>query len=232
MRKKISIIIPVYNESWTIKELLDRVFRVDLGQWEREVIVVDDGSLDATPRLLAEAKRVLDFKLLRHPHNRGKGASVRSGLLVATGQAVLIQDADLEYDPEDIPKFLSLFESGSLIVFGSRMMRGTQGGYFHYILGAKLLTFFINILFGAKLTDPYTCYKLVDATIFRKLNLEAKGFELEAEVVAKLLMLGHDIVETPITYKPRKFVDGKKIRGRDAYRGLITVFKIWHGRTK
>ncbi len=227
MPHTLSIIIPVYNEAATIEELLRRVFMVDLGDWEREVVVVDDGSVDGTPRLLQEAKKVLDFKLLKHAHNRGKGASVRSGLLVATGQAVLVQDADLEYDPQDIPKLLEPFGQGCQAVFGSRMIKHTQGGYPHYILGAKLLTWVINLLFHTKLTDPYTCYKLIDAEIIKRLQLEARGFEFEAELVAKLLRQGGKIVEVGVSYSPRKFSEGKKIRPRDAYRGLLTIWRVW-----
>ncbi len=230
MSNKLSIIIPVYNEAQTIEELLGRVFAVNLTGWEREVIVVDDGSVDATPRLLNELKKNLDFKLLKHSHNRGKGASVRSGLLVATGQVILIQDADLEYNPEDIFKLLACFELGNLVVFGSRMMHKAQGGYLHYILGAKLITWWVNLLFRTKLTDPYTGYKLVEASTIKQLKLETRGFEFEAELTGKLLKQGYKITEVSVNYRPRTFAEGKKIRGRDAYKGLWTLLKIWRSR--
>ncbi len=224
---KLTVIIPVFNEQATVKELLYRVCTANTLTWEKEVIVVNDGSTDDTAKILEQAGSDYVFKIIRHRDNLGKGAAVRSGLGVATGDVVLIQDADLEYDPSEYVTLLNALEPNVDAVFGSRMQKGVQGGYWHYILGAKFLNGFINFLFWTKLTDVYTCYKLIRTNILRSLALSSNGFELESELVSKLLARKACIQEVSISYAPRTFKDGKKIRGIDAIKGVLTALEIW-----
>lgn len=232
---KLSIIIPVFNEVKTIQKVVRNVLAQNTGSWEKEIIVVDDGSIDGTGREIEELgqpkagqPRAENKKLifLRHNKNCGKGAAVRTALGYTTGEAVIIQDADLEYDPADIPALLRVLEEpGVNVIYGSRELQPKRRGYFHYVLGVKFLTFLVNILFGTKLSDIYTGYKLFRADVLKSLNLESTGFEIEMELTVKLLKKRVDIKEMPIHYQPRKFSQGKKIRFKDAIVGAMTLFK-------
>lgn len=226
----LSIIIPVYNEEKTIPELLRRVFAASSPGWEKQVIVVNDGSTDGTKEILQHLQTQYSFKLITHEKNLGKGTAVRAGLTQTTGDDVLIQDADLEYNPADYTVLLSALTPEVGAVFGSRMHQGTKQGYLHYILGAKILNKAINILYGSNITDAYTCYKLIRTPILQKLDLESKGFEIEAEIICKLLINKVGIVEIPISYHPRSFAQGKKIRSKDGLIGLKTALKYFFHR--
>jgi len=224
---KLSIIIPALNEEKTILEVLGRVKMQELPGWEKEIILIDDGSEDMTGEI---AGREDSVKLVRHGFCRGKGAAVASGLKEASGDFVLIQDADLEYDPADWPLLLQKIESGeSRVVFGSRNLNPGRRGYASYVLGVWLLTKLANILFGARLTDIYTCYKIVPLALAREIGVSSAGFEMEAEITAKILKRGIGIEEVPISYRPRKFSEGKKIRWRDGVRGAATLFRCRFG---
>ncbi len=222
---KLSIIIPVYNEEKTIAAVLDALVAVPFGEWEREVIVVDDGSVDATSAILKQWSGV---KAFFHVANRGKGVAIRTGLAEACGDAVIIQDADLEYDPADIPRLLAAMEkTGADAVFGSRNIAPERRGYPHYVLGVAVLTGCINLLFRSRLTDAYTGYKLLRTSALKELGITSAGFEFEAEATCLLLKRGYKICEIPIRYNPRSFSEGKKIRFRDGIIGLAMIFKIW-----
>lgn len=229
-RRILSIIIPVYNEEATIAEVLGRVAAADTAGWEKEIIAVDDGSADNSNGKIQNAKvrfRIYNCTLLSHPVNCGKGAAIRTGLAAAGGDAVIIQDADLEYDPADWPRMLEEFEKygGKAAVYGSRELAPERRGYAHYVWGVRILTGIANLLYGARLTDVYTCYKLFPLDVLRRLPLSARGFEFEAEVTARLLRQNTPIVEVPIRYRPRTFSEGKKIRWRDGLIGLWTLCK-------
>lgn len=222
---KLSIIIPVYNEKRTIEEVLKRVEQASTLNYEKEIIVVDDCSSDGTSDILEKLKKKFNFVLVRHDKNYGKGKAIKTGLKKVTGNFVLIQDADLEYDPNDYENLLKLADK-RVVVFGSRNINPTGKGYPHYVLGVKILTFLFNLLFKSKLTDIYTCYKLFPANLIKSIPFESSGFEFEAEISARILKRGYQIKEVPIRYYPRKFKEGKKIRPSDGLKGLWTIIKF------
>ena len=225
----LSIIIPTYNEEHTIARVLERVWKQPLGQWQKEIIIVDDGSQDNSKMEIQNAKiqfQIQNCTILSHEKNRGKGAAVRTALTHVTGDYAIIQDADLEYDPAELPKLLREIDAtGTNAIFGSRELAPQRRGYTHYVFGVRLLTALANTLFGAQLTDIYTCYKLIPASVFKSLPLTSNGFEFEAEVTALLLRHAITITETPISYMPRTFREGKKIRFVDGFRGAQALLR-------
>jgi len=225
MSNKISIVIPVFNELATIEEILRRVQAAPTPGYDREIIVVDDGSTDGTGRLLDELKGKNDLILLRHPQNRGKGAAIKTALEKAAGDLILIQDADLEYDPADYGRLLGAFGPETPVVYGSRYLGRKGSGRSLFSWGGRFLTFWCNLLFGAALTDINTCYKLFRADVIKGLGLEADGFEFCEEATAKVLRRGQSITEVPVSYSPRGFAEGKKIRLRHGWRGFLTIAK-------
>ena len=223
---KISVIIPTFNEEKTIEKTLDKVLKQKV---VGEVIIVDDGSRDKTPNLLKENKsRDLRIKLIFHQKNLGKGAAVRTGLSQVSSNYVLIQDADLEYDPVDFQKLIDKASYGHA-VYGSRLLTKNPHAYARTYLGNVFLTGLGNLLFGIKLTDSYTGYKLLPTKIIKALNLSSNGFELEAEITAKLAKRKIPIIEVPISFRPRKYEQGKKIKAKDALIGVLTFLKIKFG---
>ena len=225
---KLSVIIPVLNEEKTIAQVIERVSAQDLSGWEKEIIVVDDGSTDGTAEVIANLSSLIaNLRLITHPTNQGKGAAIKTGLNAATGDAVIIQDADLEYSPAEFPALLAELAAHpeAAAIFGSRNLKPKRHGYTHYVWGVAVLTFINNLLYGSRLTDTYTCYKLFRAPVIKSLDLESRGFEFEAEVTCKLLRGGHQIREIPIDYFPRSFAEGKKIRFKDALKGVWTILK-------
>ena len=222
---KLSILIPAYNEEKTIADVLDKVLAQNYANWEKEIIVINDASRDTT------AEKIQPFlnqiKYLRHDYNQGKGAAIKTGLKEAAGEAIVIQDADLEYNPADIQKLLDKFDPNNTpAIYGSRNLGLANTGYSHYVLGAKILTSLVNLFFGQKMTDVYTCYKLIRTDLFRDLNIQSRGFEIEMEITAKILKKKLPITEVAIHYYPRKFSEGKKIRFQDGLKGIWTLLKI------
>jgi glycosyltransferase involved in cell wall biosynthesis len=215
----LSILIPVYNEESTIAELLRRVRQVDV---PKEVIVVDDGSSDGTARVLDAAS---DVTVVRHPRNRGKGAAVLTALAHATGEVCITQDADLEYDPRDIPALYDRYVRGGVdAVFGSRNLRGHHrhsSPFFYW--GGRLVSLLTSLLYGTWITDEPTGYKLVRTDLLRSLGLRSSGFDLCPEMTARILRRGGKIVELPIRYEPRGWAEGKKITARD---GLVAIWVL------
>lgn len=222
---KLSIIVPVYNEEKTIKQVLQKLAGLDFGAWETEIIVVDDGSEDNSKGLIGEFSiQNSEFRILEHEANQGKGSAIQTALKHVTGEAVVIQDADLEYEPEEIRVLLEKFEKDK-VVYGSRNLEPKRRGYSLYVFGVWLLTQLVNLFYGGRLTDVYTCYKLFPARIIKNLNLTSRGFEFEMEATVKLLKRGIKITEVPISYSPRKFAQGKKIRARDGLLGMRILLK-------
>ena len=223
---RISIIIPVFNEQATIAEVLARVLAVDL---DKQVIVDDDGSTDGTSELLEEwGKRQPDWVTVqRHAKNQGKGVAVRTGLAEVTGDCVIIQDGDLEYDPRDYSRLLApLIEGQARVVFGSRLLGNNPRMFFAQRVGNVVLTWLTNLLYGASLTDMETCYKLFARDVVAGMTLTSDRFNVEPELTAKVLRQGLDIVEVPISYTGRTYTDGKKINGRDFLSAVWTLIRF------
>jgi glycosyltransferase involved in cell wall biosynthesis len=221
-----SVIVPVFNERNTLVEILRRMRAVELPAGiEREIIVVDDGSSDGTRDVL---KQLGDstVRVIMHDENRGKGAAVRTGFTHATGDYVLIQDADLEYDPEDWPKLINpVLRSKARVVYGSRFTGERRNMLFLHWIGNRALSLTTNILYNTTLSDMETCYKLIDRALVLSLNLSANRFDFEPEITAKILKRGIRIYEVPISYTGREFEEGKKITWRDGFAALWTLVK-------
>jgi glycosyltransferase involved in cell wall biosynthesis len=220
----LSVIIPCYNERRTILEIVERVGRVAIA---KEIIIVDDGSTDGTRDLLAALVAGLPgHTVLYHEQNRGKGAAVATGLARAIGQIVIVQDADLEYDPEEYGGIIAPIVAGEAqVVYGSRNLRDNHYSYRSFYWGGRLVTLVANLLYGARLTDEATCYKAFARPVIQGLHLEATGFEFCPEVTAKVLRRGYAIREVPISYHARPREEGKKIRAVDGLRAIWTLLK-------
>lgn len=220
----LSVIIPCYNEKPTIAEIIRRVKAVNRAT---EIIVVDDGSRDGTRDILKTFENDPIVRVILHSHNQGKGAAVRTGFAAATGDIVLIQDADLEYDPRDYPSLLRPIEEGiAKVVYGSRFRGGpTKAMFFWNMVANRMLTLLTNILYNTILTDMETCYKVFRREIVQQIPLHARGFEFEPEITAKVLKRGHRIYEVPISYNGREWEEGKKIRWHDAPRAAWTLLR-------
>jgi len=209
-------LIPVFNEEKTVAEVLQKIIALDLNGWEKEIIVVNDGSRDRTEDQIKPFLSQIRF--LQHAKNQGKGAAIRTALNVSTGTVIAIQDADLEYRCSDLIALVREFDSDEVqVVYGSRNLNPEKQGYPLYVLGGVLLTSLANGLFGCRLTDVCTCYKLYRSSIIKSLSLTSHGFELEAEITSKILKKGVRIKEIPIHYYPRTFKEGKKIRIFDGF---------------
>lgn len=222
--KKLSIIIPTYNESKTIEQVLERVLTENLQNFVKEVIVVDDGSTDDTvTKLAAWNKKIM---LITLPKNRGKGAAVTEGLKRASGDIIIIQDADLEYSPSDYPAILAPFENPRVFaVYGSRFLGPHLSTMFVYAMGNKFVTLLTNILYNTNITDMETGYKAFRKEAVSGITITAKRFDVEPEITAKLLRSGYQIYEVPISYFGRKFEEGKKLTWRDGVVALLTLLK-------
>ena len=223
---KLSIIMPVYNERETLREILSQVRAVDLAEIEKEIVAVDDGSTDGSRDILAEEAAAGDLKAFYHDLNRGKGAAVRTGIEHASGDIILIQDADLEYDPRDYPALIRpIVEKRVIVVYGSRFLGPRKAMLFWHMLGNKLLTLTTNVLYNTILSDMETCYKCFRADVVKGIPLRSRRFEFEPEITAKVLKRGHRIFEVPISYYGREYHEGKKIGWRDAPLAFWTLIK-------
>lgn len=227
---KLSIIIPVYNEEKTVSKILRKVLSVKLPSLEKEIIVIDDGSNDSTPLKIRNIKGV---KKIFHEKNLGKGVAVRSGLKVATGDIIIIQDADLEYDPSDYPALLNpILKKSSKVVYGTRLINyplklwGKDKTILPtHLIANKFLTGLVNLLFNSHLTDMETGYKIFQRACLAGVMLKSNGFDFEPEITAKFLKKGYKIFEVPINVKPRTYEEGKKINFFDGIKAVWTILK-------
>jgi len=217
----VSVIVPVYNEAAHLDELLRAIHASPV---KKEIIIVDDGSTDGTREKLHALPPMDDVTVIFHENNCGKGAAIRTALAYAHGEYVLIQDSDLEYDPQDYPALLRPLEEGRAnVVYGVRPDRPERG--LRFFLGAKLLTHLTNILYGAGIHDEATCYKVIRRSLLTQLQLQCQRFEFCPEVTAKLCRMGEKIGEVPISYHPRSAVEGKKIRHSDGWQAIWTLIR-------
>lgn len=226
-RPLLTVVIPVYNEERTVAELLRRVAEGPYPFPQKEIIVVDDGSSDRTWEILREWSSKPGFLVLRHPANRGKGAAVRTGFASARGEIVIVQDADLEYDPKEYPTVVEPILRGEAeVVYGSRYLApNSTVRWDKFRVAVALLNRFVWVLYGQRLTDEATCYKAMRAELVRRLDLRSERFELCAEMTAKICRLGIPIHEVAISYRPRGIAEGKKIGWRDAWTTFATLFR-------
>jgi dolichol-phosphate mannosyltransferase len=225
---KLSVIIPVFNEKTTIKKIIGLLNEVDI---DKEIIVVDDGSTDGTRETVANLNTV-GIKKLFHKENRGKGAAIRTGLANVTGDIVIIQDADLEYNPKEYPQLVEPILQGKAdVVYGSRFQRLSAHKdlpyhfYYSFFWGVKFLNFLTYLLYGAKLTDEATCYKVFKTNVIKNIDLKCERFEFCPEVTAKVCKKGYKIHEVPISYRGRRFDEGKKINWKDGLEAIYTLIK-------
>ncbi len=224
---KLSVIVPAYNEEETIDEIINRVRAVDLGDVDLEMVIVDDASTDGTPERLKTYRGEAGITVLRHDSNRGKGAAIRTGLDSASGDLVVIQDADLEYDPNDYPRLIKpIIDGDADVVFGSRFAGSVQNMRYINVVANKVLALAATLLFGKRITDEATCYKVLTADTLRSFDLQCERFEFCPEVTAKTLRRGYRLVEVPITYRARTIETGKKIRARDGLEAIWTLLRF------
>lgn len=222
---KLSIIIPVFNEEKTIEALIKKVEAISL-PIEKEIIVVDDGSSDNTKEILLKLRNQFNFIFKEHKENRGKGAAIKTGLQETSGDIILIQDADLEYDPNDYQKLIEPFlNQKAEVVYGSRQLGKNKRGSWSFYWGGRVLTLVANLLYGLKITDESTGYKVFKREIIENLDLESEGFEFCPEVTAKIGKRRIKIYEVPISYQPRSKKEGKKIKWKDGLKALWVLIK-------
>lgn len=217
----LSVIVPVYNEAGTIKQIIDKIRLVNI---DKEIIVVDDSSSDGTDKIL-RALRYNDLKVIHHSSNRGKGAAFLTGLANASGDFIIVQDADLEYDPADYIRLMDeIRKDGVGLVLGARFTKGHHGDLIPR-LGNRFVTGLLNLLFGVKINDILTCYKLLRRDTALKLNLKSQGFCIDTEIIIKVIKQNLSIREVSINYNPRSYAEGKKIRAKDGIAYILNILK-------
>jgi glycosyltransferase involved in cell wall biosynthesis len=220
--------MPVYNEANTIHEIIKRIDAVDLGDVRKELIIVDDASKDGTREVLDDMRRVESHKVYFHAQNMGKGAALRTALTYATGDIIIIQDADLEYDPAEYAELIKPILKGRAdVVYGSRLSGAKVARAFNFwhFIGNKMLTLITNVLYNSILSDMETCYKVFRADVIKNIQIKSNRFDFEPEITAKVLKRKHKLYEMPISYYGRDFSEGKKITWRDGFAAIWALIK-------
>lgn len=228
---KLSVLIPVFNESRTLKDILAMVEKVDLGNIGKEIIIIDDASTDGSKEIIKKLGK--KYVKIFHPRNMGKGAALKSGIKIAKGNFIVFQDADLEYDPNDYVKLLQpILANKAEIAFGSRFVNQKfvlfgKNRIVHpsHFIGNKFLTFAFNLLYGTNLTDVEPCYKMFKTNILKSIDAASNGFEYDIELMCRLVRKGRRITQIPISYNPRGFDEGKKINWRDGIKAFLMMLK-------
>jgi glycosyltransferase involved in cell wall biosynthesis len=221
----VSIVVPVFNEESTVRAVIERLLSMPL-PIPREILVVNDGSTDGTRDVLDVLPADPSLRIVHAAVNGGKGRAMRTGFEQARGTIVAIQDADLELDPAQIGDLLGpILDGQAVVVYGSRFLRGWSGAPVVTIAANRFLTALTNVLYGSRITDMETCYKVMRTELARGLELEANRFDIEPEITAKLLRAGHTIVERPVHFEPRSRAQGKKIGWRDGLKAISVLFK-------
>jgi glycosyltransferase involved in cell wall biosynthesis len=222
--RTLSVIVPVFNERNTVGEIIRRMRKVELPV-DLQIVVVDDASADGTDKILT-ALEDSTVRVISHPTNQGKGAAIRTGLEFASGDLILIQDADLEYDPDDWPKLLAPIMKGkATVVYGSRFTGERRNMLFLHWVGNRFLSLVTNVLYNTTISDMETCYKLFDRKAIEGLTIESNRFDFEPEITAKVIRRGHRIYEVPISYAGREFDEGKKITWKDGFGAIWALVK-------
>ena len=225
MNPLISIVVPVYNESRTVASVIERLIAIELPA-PREILVVNDGSTDGTREVLDQVIQRPELRIIHAERNGGKGSAIRIGFAKASGTIVAIQDADLELDPAQLADLVKpILDGRTRVVYGSRFLAGRPDAPWLSIAANQALTGVTNLLYGGRLTDMETCYKVMASDIAKSLNLESNRFDIEPEITAKLLRAGHTILELPIRFEPRSRAQGKKIGWRDGVRAIQVLLK-------
>lgn len=220
---KTSIIVPVYNEGNSVGEVINRLLELDI---DKEIICVNDGSVDDSLDVLKKYEKDGKIVLLSNEKNSGKGFSVRRGIKVASGEIIAIQDADLEYNPDDLERLVKIMIKDDLeVIFGSRFMKNNQGGDFFYNLGRRVLSYAASFIYMNYIDDMHTCYKISRKRLLDEFDLKGNGFDLDSEIVSKILRRGIKIREIPIDYEPRGHEEGKKIKMKDGFICLWVLIK-------
>jgi len=222
---KLSIVIPVYNEKNTILQILEKVERVSLlSDLEKEVIIVDDFSADGSREILKSLDK--KYRIIFHNKNKGKGAALKSGFKAASGDIILIQDADLEYNPEEYPLLLEpILNKKAKVVYGSRFFKKHNPRYRLFYFGNKFLSFLFSIFYGKWISDMETCYKVFRREVLDNIKIKSDRFDFEPEITAKIIKAGYDIKEVPISYESRSIEEGKKIGWKDGFSAIYTIIK-------
>jgi glycosyltransferase involved in cell wall biosynthesis len=224
----LSILMPVYNEAKTILEIIKRVDAVNLGEIRKELIIVDDASKDGTREVLDELRKTGSYKVYFHAQNMGKGAALRTALTYSSGDIIIIQDADLEYDPDEYAELIKpIVEGRADVVYGSRLSGAKVARAFNFwhFIGNKMLTLITNVLYNSILSDMETCYKVFRADVIKNLHIRSNRFDFEPEITAKVLKRKHKLYEMPISYYGRDFSEGKKITWRDGFAAIWALIK-------